>query len=297
MSTFAAAPWAAASASSDATSRSLDAFTLLRPASASATPTSSRQASTQSSGTSAALARRRPQRGRRGRPARPRSRGAASSRPPRSRRTPRRRRRRASGSGRRGRGPVASAQARRSACCRVLRPAWDSDATIATRPAPEAGRDGGRTAAAGNGFGRGEPRDERIEVRSRKRSDRGGRHAAIVGTQAASRRRDVHPCTTATDGTCRQASETGRARYRRTRPATDGGPTREGRDCAVASGAIERQAARRIASSRPVDGPSPRSVVVGQGQAGAGRLDLEQRARTGDHRIGRGLLADRARDG
>ena len=39
MSTFAAAPRAAASASSAATSRSLEAFTLLRPASASASAT------------------------------------------------------------------------------------------------------------------------------------------------------------------------------------------------------------------------------------------------------------------
>ena len=52
--TLAAAPRAAASASSAATLRSLEAFTLLRPARASAAPTSSRQASTQVSGTSAA---------------------------------------------------------------------------------------------------------------------------------------------------------------------------------------------------------------------------------------------------
>ena len=52
--TLAAAPRAAASPSNVATSRSLEAFALLRPTSDSAVATSSRQASTVRSGTSAA---------------------------------------------------------------------------------------------------------------------------------------------------------------------------------------------------------------------------------------------------
>ena len=95
---------AAASPRSEATSRSLEALTLLRPARPRPRPISSTQASTQTSGTSVACARRGPERRGHARRAPRRCRAGASWRP----RTPRRRRRprpRAPGTGPPGAGP------------------------------------------------------------------------------------------------------------------------------------------------------------------------------------------------
>ena len=183
----------------------------------------SRQASTHVERDLGGVARGRLQRGRPGRLLRRRSRGAASS-PPRSRRRPRRPRRRASGTGRRGRWPDRRAQARRSACSAYFGRPWDSAATIATSPAPRLAATAEALPPPGTGSAEASRATNASRVRSRKRRMRRTARpdCRYAGGVAAER---VHPAREPDVG---QVSETGRARYRRTRPATDGGPTRRG---------------------------------------------------------------------
>ena len=270
--TFAAAPRAAASPSSAATSRSLEALTLLRPASASAS------ADELEAGLDASRA------GPRRRAARPPL--SAAVRAPRSSSVSRGSfiARGEPGVGRgvlvgeveepvaRGRWPVADRPGVERGVLGVLRAALGQRATIATRPRRAPRRPPRRCRHPGTGSADASRPTNASSVRSRKRrSARGDLHAAIVRLRRArgtgARRR------TASDA---DGSEPGRARYRRTRPASrrasasrGGPPSADGRDPSAGRRCDRRLRPRaRTSSSRPVDRPAPGAMLVGERRAG-----------------------------
>ena len=174
--TLAAAPRAAASPSSAATLRSLEALTLLRPASASATATSSTQASTQRSGTSEAHERGRLERGRPARALVVRvagqlHRGARTRRRPSASSSASTRNRSAS------RRPVSFAQAMEVGVLGVLRAALGQGRDHRHEARRQAGRDRRGAAAAGHR----RRRSERVDEPARG-SGRGSDRRADVST-------------------------------------------------------------------------------------------------------------------
>ena len=254
--------------------RSLEALTLLRPASASAAATSSTHASTQRSGTSDG-ARARPS----GAPplrlaSRPRCRAAASSRR-RSRRRPRQsssarvRNRSAS----RGRSRPPRRGGRRAGRT------WADPRTV-PRPSPRGSpraRPPTADALPPPGTGADDPSsvDEPVERQVPEASGGSVVHAPIVRARASAnrwRRRAPVRGDRRVRGT--RSSEPGRARYRRARP--------EARRCAGGAGRARRRGRRRERTPvlrppmlwsvrRPGAGPLRRGRSPSSGAIGAGR--------------------------
>ena len=290
-STFAAAPRAAASPSSAATFRSLEALTLLRPASASAASTSSRHASThQHRDLCRACGRR---------PAGPRRAASRSSSVSRGQLQGRgepgvgggvvvgQRR----GTGRRGAAGLGRPIARSSACSRVLRAALRQRRDHRHEARPERRGDRRGAAAAGTGCRRRQLRDEALDgqvteatagigIARGRLYGRGGAECQ-TGACAAQRRR----------GPCRVGAGAVPARPPRSPTRFGGlggrrdGRSRSSRRCASAGappGALARRtpAAGRDpafdvaasggvnASSSAGDRPAARTVLEGQRQAG-----------------------------
>ena len=279
-STLAAAPRAAASPSREATLRSLEALTLLRPASASAAATSSTQASTQRSGTSvawraAALRAVGADRLLVVRVARQLHRGGEV------RRRPRRPHRPARGTGRPGARPVSLAQARRSAWARTSGDPRRGLATIATRAAPRLAATAEALPPPGTGAADPSSPTNPSRVRSRKRVTEGST-ARLYGCDSArivrnGRREatDVRATTCVGSAARRAGVRRGGRRYRRARPEPDvwpaavGGPPSAGRRAGDPSsrGAEVVFAIRpRVRTSRR--GRSPSSAASGAGRSG-----------------------------
>src|SRR6266540_4160440 len=294
MSTFSAAPRAAASPRLAATARSLAAFTLLRPASDSIAARSSRQAATQASGASAAA--RAAVRIEAARVCRsssvPRGSFMAAAYDPYAA---------ASSSARSSRRSTRSSPA---APARACVPAWaayrgrpsDRAATIATRDAPRAPVTAEALPPPGTGSADASRRTNSSRVRSRRRDEAASTTPPIVGAARG-------PASGPGVSVRRQANgEPGRARYRRARPGArlawwnrqsraraGGSPERPHRDATVLR--------RRALLVQAVDRPAPRAVLEGQRQAGTRRIHLEHGPRAGRHRICECLVADqRERD-
>ena len=248
--TFAAAPWRPPPPSSDATSRSLDALALLRPASASAAPTTLEARLDAGERDLGGVPRRALHRRGPGGLllvglARQLHRGGER------RRRPRRRRRPASGAGRRGPGRWPR-PGRRSACSAYFGRPSDREATIATSPAP-------RLAATAEALPPpGPARRTRAARRTRRGSghgsDRSGWTAPSDCRFAAGAKRRIRPSDGCAVGAPRppigRRSGTGRARYRRTRPASDRIASRRGRESAAPAGSVPVQAASARCSRR-----------------------------------------------
>ena len=173
-STLAAAPRAAASASSAATFRSLEALALLRPASASAAPTSSTGRPRHSRAGSRPPDGPRPRWPPGARDLRVRGLAAASARP-KLRRRPRRRRRRGPGTGPRAASPDSIAHTSMSSWSAYLGRPVDSAATIRTRLAPRAAATAEALPPPGTGSA------TRAARRTRRGSDRANRPASSEG--------------------------------------------------------------------------------------------------------------------
>ena len=143
----------------------------------------------------------------------------------------------------------------------------------------EGRRDRRGAAATRHRLGRREPHDEVVE-RSGRRSDSVG-HRDVVPPDAIVR-------SARTSRGARRGERGGRGTGAPA-PSCDDRPGGGG-CCASRCGWAVR---RRLVEAG--DGPAARPVLEGQGQASSRRLHLEQRARTGDDRIGRRFLADAAR--
>ncbi len=250
ISTLAAAPRAAASARSDATARSLDAFTLLRPASASETSTRSRQASTQDSGISdasraaawsAADARGLLLVGVAGELHRRREAGVGAGVVVGERQE-------AVDQG----GPGGVGPGEEVGVLLVARPAGGQGRDHRDEPGPETGRDRRRAAAAGDGLGRGEGPDEAVE-RQVAKAGSAGRHRAIVGGTATGGRPRTEGRRDRTGGSRRDGHRNGAgavpARPPRGRRCRRAG---EGSDSGATEGDGWRPQAARRSRSKPV---------------------------------------------
>ena len=189
----------------------------------------------------------------------------------------------------------------------VLRAALDSAATIATSAAPRLAATADALPPPGTGAAEPSASTNPSRVRSRKRAAGVGSTHRLYGCgcelrvrQSAVRERSgsrasAHAAVRRDVGAGAGAVPARPPRDRRCAAA-------RGRACARGRRSVTPGPERRFVSAvRPRgadlvveagDRPAPRAVLVGQRQARLRRLDLEQRPRAGDDRIGGGLLAD-----